>query len=132
MDTTEKKEPLQPALQILKETAEKFRSLEQEAKIALMEKKDIDLYEQKLEERAQLLINLPNLLSNKLKGVNFEIEKGMMMDIIGFAAIAQKVMEMEKKSGLGVPLLTHMGDKINDKNDLEKLIASLESTLESK
>lgn len=126
MGTAEKKEIPQSILQILKDTAEKFRTLGQEAEVALHEKKDVKLFRQKLEERAQLLINLPNLLSGELEGIDPETKQRIMENITWFATSAQKAMGVEATLGLDA-LLTQYGSKIGDKNDLEKLIASLEN-----
>ncbi len=124
---TEKKESLQPILQILKETAEKFRSLKQEAKVALYRKGDIATCKQKFEERAQLLINLPNRLASMMKSVDSKIKQKIVHHTEYFATSAQEALE-EPEMGdflLGA-LLTRQDSKIGDKNDLEKLIASLE------
>ena len=123
-ESAEKKEYLQLVLQILEETAEKFRTLHQEAETALQSKKDAASYKQKIEERANLLINLPNRLSGPLENINLEIKQRILQDIKYFATSAQKAQRMETTFGLAA-LLTHKGDKISDKNDLEKLIAFL-------
>ncbi|OHA59033.1 MAG: hypothetical protein A2370_00740 [Candidatus Vogelbacteria bacterium RIFOXYB1_FULL_42_16] len=121
----EKKELHQPVLHILKETAEKFRSLDQEADVALQSKRDTATYKQKLEERAKLLINLPNLLSGKLEDLDSEVKQRIVRDIEWFATSANEALENNNGFALGV-LLTHQGSKNTDKNDLEELIALLE------
>ncbi|MDD4607380.1 MAG: hypothetical protein PHS07_03585 [Patescibacteria group bacterium] len=118
-------ESIQPVLQILKETAEKFRSLKQEADTALHSKEDTTTRQQKLEERAQLLINLPNRLSTVLEGIDPEKKQRIMRDIEWFATSAQEALDTDKNGfTLGV-LLTHKGSKIGDNNDLEELISAL-------
>lgn len=125
MNTAEK-ESLKPVLQILKETAEKFHSLDQEADVALQSKRDTATYQQKLEERAQLLINLPNRLSTMLEGVGSEKKQRIVRDTEWFATSAQEALDTDKSGfALGV-LLTHKSSKSGDKNDLEELISVLE------
>lgn len=121
----EKKELHQSVLHILKETAEKFRSLDQEADVALQSKRDTATYKQKLEERAKLLINLPNLLSGKLEDLDSEVKQRIVRDTEWFATSANEALENNNSFALGV-LLTHQGSKNTDKNDLEELIALLE------
>ena len=121
----EKKELHEPVLYILKETAEKFRSLDREADAALQCRRDAATYKQKLEERAKLLINLPNLLSEKLEGLDSEVKQRIVCDTEWFATSAKEALENSNGFALGV-LLTHQGSKNTDKNDLEELIASIE------
>ena len=121
----ESNEELQSAIQILKGVAEKFRALDEEAEV-LLAKKDAAGYDQKLRERARLLIDLPGQLSGDLEGVDPQTKQKILQRVSSFAALAKDVLESEGTFGLGV-LLTHMGDKIGDRNDLENLIASLES-----
>lgn len=121
----EKRELHWPALHILKETAEKFRSLDQEADVALKSRRDNAIYKQKLEERAKLLINLPDLLSEKLEGLDSEVKQIIVRDIEWFAASAKEALENNNGFALEA-LLTHRGNKNTDKNYLEELIALLE------
>ena len=123
--SAEGKEALQPVVQILKETAEKFRSLDHEADMSLA-KKDTEGYKQKLQERAQLLVALPGQLENALGNVDPQLKRKIEYEIQSFATEAQERLEGEGLFGLGA-LLTHMGDKIGDKNDLEKLIDLIEN-----
>lgn len=125
----EKRDLLLPILQILKETAEKFRSLDQEATTAIFSRKDTATYKQKLEERAQLLIALPSQLSSILEGIESEAKKKIVNDTEWFATSAKEALENDKTGFLLETLLTHQGGKAGDKNDLEKLIASLEKEL---
>jgi len=119
-------EPIQPVLQILKETAEKFRSLDQEADNALHSKSDTATYRKKLEERAQLLINLPNRLSTVLEGIDPEKKQRIVRDIEWFATSAQEALNSDKIGFMLGVLLTHKGSEIGDNNDLEELISALE------
>jgi len=121
----EKKEFNQPVLHILKETAEKFRSLDQGADVALQSRGDTATYKQKLEEQAKLLINLPNLLSGKLEGLDSEVKQRIVRDTEWLATSAKEALENNNSFVLGV-LLTHQGNKNTDKNDLEELIAFIE------
>ena len=121
---SEGKEGLQSAIHALRETAERFHELDGEAEI-LLAKKDATGYSEKLKERATLLINLPDHLASSLAGVDQETRQQILREVSYFAIAAQEALKNGGFS-LGV-LLTHMGDKIGDKNDLERLIDSLEN-----
>ena len=122
--TPESKEGLRSAIQTMREMAEQFSALDGEADI-LLARKDTAGYTEKLRARAQLLVDLPDRLANSLEGVDRETKQQILREVSYFAGAAQEALENGGFS-LGV-LLTHMGDKIGDKNDLEKLINSLES-----
>lgn len=123
--SVEGKETLQPVVQILRETAEKFRSLEHEADMSLA-KKDAEGYKQKLQERAQLLVALPSQLEGVLGNIDPQLKQKIEYEIQHFATEAQERLKGKGLFSLGV-LLTHVGDKIGDKNDLEKLIDRIEN-----
>ncbi len=123
--SVEGKETLQPVVQILKETAEKFRSLDHEVNMSIA-KKDAEGYKQKLQERAQLLVALPSQLESALSNVDPQLKQKIEYEVQLFATEAQKQLEGENLFGLGV-LLIHRDDKIGDKNDLEKLIDHIEN-----
>ena len=124
VNSPEGKEGLQPAVQTLREVAKQFNALDSEADI-LLAKKDAVGYTDKLKERASLLVSLPDRLTSSLEGVDQEIKQQILREVSYFATAAQEALKSGNFS-LGV-LLTHMGGKIGDKNDLEKLIESLES-----
>ena len=123
VNTPESKEGLQPVIQTLEEVAERFRALDGEAKILLASKNTG--YAEKLKARAQLLVDLPDRLASSLEGVDRETRQRILREVSYFAGAAQEALE---SGGFSLEvLLTHMGDKIGDKNDLEKLSESLKS-----
>lgn len=115
---------IQAVIQVLNETAEKFHSLEQEAMEALLSKRDTVTYKRKLVERAQLLINLPNLLSTMLERIDPEKKKRIMNDTECFAESAKKALIDDTRGFLLSSLLSHLGS--GGKNDLEELIFDLD------
>lgn len=116
--------------QVLKETAEKFRSLTQEADAALEKSRDTKAHHQKLRERARLLVDLPDRLSVVLEETDIDSERkeNIMRDIKWFAKNAQEALHRDNNFVLGV-LLIDQGSKIGDKNHLEELISALEAGL---
>ena len=119
----ENKEGLQSSIQILKEVVEQFDVLDDEAEI-LLAKEDAAGHIEKLKERAQLLIDLPNRLASFLEGIDQQTREQILYDISYFATSAQEAL---KRGGLSLgALLTHKGDKAGGKNDLEQLVDSLE------
>lgn len=126
-NAAEGKEKLQldSDIQALREVAEQFNALEDEAK-TLLDKGDAVGYTEKLRARARLLIDLPDRFASTLEGVDRETKEQILYDVSCFATAAQEALDSEGNFSLGV-LLTHRGDKLGDKNDLEKLIESLEN-----
>lgn len=125
------KNPIQLVLQILKETADKFHLLDEEAKVAIYDKKDTSAYRQKLKERAQLLIALPTRLSGILNAVDQEKKQYITSKIEWFAMSAQNALNRKGKLTFALSsLLEYQGD--GDKNALEELILSLEEEIAKK
>ena len=104
--------------------AKQFRALDNEAKVLIRDKGDASGYTEKLKSKAQLLIDLRDRLASSLEGVDQETKQQILREVSYFATAAQEALESGGFS-LGA-LLTHRG-KLGDKNDLEKLIDSLES-----
>ena len=125
VETTESEQALHQVIQILKATAEQFNTLDQEAATAIL-RRDTKDHLEKLKAKGQLLIDLPDLLTSSLEEVELETRQLILDSVSYFATSARGVLQDENVFGLGV-LLTHMGRKIGDKNDLEELINSLES-----
>lgn len=123
---TAEKDSLQPVLQILKETAEKLRSLKAEATAALLDPENRTGYEEKLEERARLLVNLPESLEGVLKQIDPQVKNKIESYVKTFATTAQERIDIREEVGLAT-LLVGRGARKDDKNDLEQLIDSLES-----
>jgi len=140
--TLEGKEGLQPAIQVLRKVAEQFNALENEAKIFSVEaskqayaseadyssaKENRAKCIEKLEERAQLLVDLPNRLIDTLENIDQKTKQQILDTVHSFATQAQGALESEEKYkffALNI-LLTSKGEKKGDTNDLEKLIESL-------
>lgn len=116
------KKGLRASISTLKDTAKQFRKLEREAKV-LLSKKDADGYSDKLRKRALLLVDLPDRLACTLNAVDKETAQTILSDVFYFKESAKKALDGGIFS-LGV-LLRQKGDR-SDKNDLEKLIQSLE------
>ncbi len=121
----EGKEELQSSIQILKEVAKQFHMLDDEAKILLV-KEDAAGYIEKLKERAQLFIDLPDRLASSLESVDQATREQILYDVSSFTTLAQETLEKGGKFRLEA-FLTFKGDKAGGKNDLEQLIDSLES-----
>jgi len=120
----EDKEELQSAIQILKEVAEQFDVLDDEAKI-LLAKEDAAGYTEKMKEKAQLLVDLPNRLSSSLEGVDQKTREQILYDVSYFTTSAEEALG---RGGLSLELLLQPpSGKAGGKNDLEQLIDLLES-----
>lgn len=109
-------------VQVLKTTAEQLRKLDIQI-LSTLENQDTTGFVQKLEERARLIIKLPERLADPLKNVG---EKGQEVqnNVNSFASTAQTALDSGGTLGL-LAFLTHKGMRIGGKNDLEKLIDSL-------
>lgn len=116
---------LRAVVQILKEAAERFRALDDEAHVLCCT--GGTGYNEKLQEKAQILVDLPGRLTSALGGVNHETRKLILSNVSAFAAGAQRAIK-EGNFSLGV-LLTLKGGKREDKNELEKLIDTVEISL---
>ena len=123
--TPEIKQGIQPAVQILKEAAAQFSTLQKEAEVLLRAKNPAG-YTDRLKAKAQVLIDLPDLLASSLKGVEPETRQLVLDQVSYFATSARDALHDENGFALGV-LLIPMGSATGDKNNLEKLIDSLEN-----
>lgn len=111
--------------QMLSETAERFNTLEREGRAELL-KKDSKGQEQKLKERAQLLVELPGRLSGALEGLDQDTKEEVLDELSQFAASAQAALESGEIFNLMILLNPKgKGSKIGDKNILEKMIDDL-------
>ena len=119
-------EALRAAVQKLREAAEKFRSLKAEATTALLDPENLTGYKEKLEERARLLVNLPESLEGTLEQINPQVKNKIESYVKTFASTAQERIDIGEEVGLAT-LLVDKGARKDDKNDLEKLIDSLEN-----
>ena len=124
-NSPESREETLSATEILRETAERFRILGVEAEAALTAGRDAKTYSQKLRERAQLLIDLPNRLPGRFTDVDKRREAEILKEVLGFAGAAKDALEDSDGSFLLGALLSHKGDKLRSKNDIERLVDSL-------
>jgi len=122
---TEGKEELQLSIQILKEVAKQFGALDAESD-ALLANKDAAGSIEKLKEKAQLLVDLPDRLASSLESIDQATREQILYEVSSFANLAQEALKKEGKFRLGA-FFTFKGDKIGDKNELEQLIDLLES-----
>ena len=122
-DSREGNESLQSIIRILKETAAKFSSLDEDAKQALKQK-DTSTYSRKLAGKAQLLIDLPGLLTGIIDNLEPEEKHKIMLRINWYATSAREALQ-QGLFELNV-LLIPKGNEVGDKNDLEKFISILE------
>ena len=112
-------EPKTPE-EILRDAANNFSRLDREAEDALLNK-DSNIYRQKLEEKAGLIIALPNRLSKSIKdGQSFSEEN--MREVSYFSREAQEALKAKTTFSLGALLIPY-GSKVGDPNRLERLIA---------
>ena len=70
-------EALQILIKLLKEEAKIFRSLDIEATEAITNKQDAKTYKEKLNEKAQLIIDLPEKLKNNLVNINSQLRQAI-------------------------------------------------------
>lgn len=115
---------LQKVIEILEETARQFNQLEHEAETLLYEQRDTKAYVAKLKKRAQLLVTLPDRLSQTMESLEEKIREKILYEVEIFVELASRALEANCTFSLQA-LLTYMGDEIDDPNDLEKLVAWL-------
>lgn len=127
----EKKEGISSVIGILREAAQQFKVLWDESDKALLEEKDARKSLERLKQRAQILVDLPNRLSPVLEGLQEPWREKVREEISDFAETAQRVLAANNDFGMSV-LLVNKGSKQGEKNELEKLIASLERSAKNK
>jgi hypothetical protein len=115
-------------IEILRETAIKFKSLDNEAISALHNKGDSSEYQRKLIEKAQLLIDLEKAVAvplSTLRGAELSIAVEVKRNIAEYSCVASEALERKNKFWLAT-LLIEQGSQEGDKNNLEKLIDVLD------
>ena len=143
-ETSKEKEPVESGLtiQILKDVAEKYRSLIEEAD-ELFSKGDSEGYKRKLVERAELIKNLPGQLDQAVdrKTLKNREEISRVTNLLAFSA--EKALEPGRETyralkprhkyyyGLNVLTGTESG-KTGDSNPLDILIKSIKEQKYSK
>jgi predicted anti-sigma-YlaC factor YlaD len=112
-------------LDVLKLTAERFRASQSKAEELLKECRDCRGYRDKLVEGANLLVLLPERLEGKLEDLENQERDNVLGVTEAFKYLAEQAIKGGGTFGLSV-LLTDMGSKIGDMNNLEEFISSLE------
>jgi hypothetical protein len=126
IDETENKETIQSIIQTLKEVVAQAKTLEDESNDLLYNKKDASGSIGKIEERAQLLVDLPARLTGNLEKIDRVAKDDILTQIDWLAQTAQKGLD-EHKEFMLLALLSNQGSDIGDKNKLEQLIERLEN-----
>lgn len=118
-----KTKPILQAINIMENTSARYRALIDESDEAMFNH-DLWIYQSKGSEAANLLINLPNLLEPVLDETDVETRASIMLRVWAFSSDAKRFLEKNIYSWMGV-ILNKMGDKIDDKNQLEIIIYEL-------
>lgn len=117
---------LSAALNALQNIADQIRSLEVEARKALLELNDIALYKRKLLEKTLLLIELPEILEPLLKGMERKATEEIRTKAVNFARRAEPALSLSSTFYM-FALLYPEDYKQGDKNDLEKFVEHLQA-----
>ncbi len=110
---------------LLLNTAKRFRELDQESADRLHNHDDVDGYRDRLVQRAQLVVDLPQIIQ-EMSEIH-PVDPGLLTSIKSLAGTARsRIKEYEKDGstfGLGV-LFTPWGSKIGEPNDFESTITN--------
>ena len=82
--------------------------------------------EEKLKERTQILIDLPEEVSSELEGLGYSAKKQVLDRLSSIAADAKEQLDEENYFGMST-LLMSQGSRVGDPDWLEELITKLES-----
>jgi hypothetical protein len=114
---------MQEAIKIMGDVSARYRLLVDESDEAL-NRQNRKEYQAKSKEAANLLISLPDQLKEILSGVDEKFKYSILRQTEAFASVAKKLLATNSFAGMSA-ILNSMGDNINDKNHLEKLIDEL-------
>lgn len=117
----EDREKISAVLEVLRSNATKIRMLEAEAQKALFERDDNAAYEQKLREKALLLMDLPETVHPLLDGVKSDAANEIRSAVAGFSRRAEPALELSSTFFMSA-LLYPEDFRPGDKNNLEKFI----------
>ena len=121
-------ENLVKIIDYLKEAAAHVRELEAEAKDALLNKDDVDMYRSKLEQKAMLIIDLESEIEDFITGLDLVLSRRIMAGLSRFALSAERGLGLDSIFYLSA--LLYPEDHIEgEKNDLENFIGFLERTI---
>ena len=113
------------AAEILRNADQQMRSLDKEQRKALVIRRNVRESRNLLQNRAQVLINLPNAVAPLLDGVQDEISERVFDTIEYLAAEAQRALDSDALFTMGV-LGIPRGSQKGDKYTLEILADELE------
>ncbi len=121
-------ENLVKIIDYLKEAAASVRELEAEAKDALFNKDDVDIYRSRLEQKAMLIIGLESEIEDFTAGLDPTLSRRIMGGLSRFALSAERGLGLDSLFYLSA--LLYPEDHVEgEKNDLENLIRVLERSL---
>lgn len=115
---------LPAVLNALQDIADQIRSLEAEAREALLDLDDIDIYKDKLQEKTLLLMELPETLDPLLEGLEWKAAEEIRTKAVNFARRAEPALSLSSTFYMSA-LLYPENYKQGKKNDLEKFIEHL-------
>lgn len=118
---------IQKLIQALEAVAQEIRTLEAQGKKALFSHDDKEAYTRKLNEKAFLLMDLPEMAAPFLEKMGKGTARAIHFVLSDFARRAGQAMELSSLFYLSV-LLYPDDYREGDKNDLEKFIGSLKET----
>jgi len=112
-------------LDALRKIAAEIRSLEAEARKAVLESNDTAVYRKKLNEKTLLLMDLPETLEPLLEGLERKAAEEIRAEAATFAKRAEPALSLS--SSFYMSALLYPADyKEGEKNDLEKFIERLQ------
>lgn len=109
----------------LNEKARRIRALEKEARLALEGRGDKEMYRRKLNEKTELLCNLPNVLGGTLAGLPADRREKIARQLHRFAGSAQQALELGSIFYMAA-LLYPADYRDGEPNDLERFLLALE------
>ncbi|MGD9506374.1 MAG: hypothetical protein AB7W37_15805 [Syntrophobacteraceae bacterium] len=123
---TNKREKIGKAIGLLHESATKIRRLESEAKDALFSRDDAAEHRKKLQEKAMLLMDLPDVMEEALAGMDDDAAEDILMGVRDFARRAGQAMGLS--SIFYMSALLYPDDyREGDQNDFEKFVDALQN-----
>ena len=112
------------AVSALQGAAERIRRIEDEAREALYVRDDPETHRQKLQEKAMLLMELPELIGPFFEGMARDVRAEMETRLDSFAANAEQAMQLS--SVFYMSALLYPEDYVEgNRNDLELFIDRL-------
>ena len=121
-------ENLVKIIETLKEAAKHVRELEAEARDALFNKDDVDIYRSRLEQKAMLIIDLESEIEGFMTGLGPTLSRRIKGGLSRFALSAERGLGLDSIFYLSA--LLYPEDHVEgEKNDLENFIGFLKRSL---